>query len=112
MGTVGREKEASIHGFIEELHYQHGSLCIRITERLLVSQVGYGKEHQEFGLFHMPHANTGMPGKKCSKQELKVEKEKAAELLLRFVLFPDSQSCGNSVCINILKIDFFKLRKM
>lgn len=51
MGTVGCEKEASIHGFIEELHYQHGSLCIRITERLLVSQVGYGKEHQEFGFF-------------------------------------------------------------
>lgn len=41
--------------------------------------------------------------RKCSKQELKVEKEKAAELLLRLVVFPNSQRCCNSVCINIEK---------
>lgn len=104
---MGREKEASIHGFIEELHYQHGSLCIRITERLLVSQVGYGKEHQEFGFFTCHMQTQECLEKKCSKQELKVEKEKAAELLLRLVVFPDSQSWCNSVCINIQKIDFF-----
>lgn len=51
----------------------------------------------------MPHAKTGMPGKKCSKQELKVGKEKAAELLLRLVVFPNSQRCCNFVCINIQK---------
>lgn len=53
MGTVGSQKELSIQAFIEQPRYQHSSLCIRMTERLLVSQVGYGKKHQEFGLFQM-----------------------------------------------------------
>lgn len=62
MGTVASEKAPSIHGFIKEACYQRRSLCIRITERLLVNQVGYGKKQQEFGLFQMLlNANAGIP---------------------------------------------------
>lgn len=42
-------------GAFYSLFYQGASLllCIRITDRLLVKRVGYGKRHQEFGLFEM-----------------------------------------------------------
>lgn len=78
MGTVGSEKEPSIHSFIRESHYQPGSLCIRITQRWLVNQVGSAGRRQEFGSFQMQPECKCRNSWKCAEFVPKEKRKRSA----------------------------------
>ncbi|KAI9525904.1 hypothetical protein NQZ68_002452 [Dissostichus eleginoides] len=62
-----RKDPPSIHSFIKDPRYQPGPLCIRITERLRVNRVGYGKSGRNltvpFSLCSICPCSTSVPSR-------------------------------------------------